>query len=161
MNTGFELSENELTNLRDGLDRMEQALKADPLLWEQFYDDPFRFIRGFDIEITKHLEYQMEVVEDFNKSLRKLMRGLRIFNKCVACKVAALLLLYGLTGGVGFAYDGGIKTIEGIIGFLDKIFRKTSKDADSFLDWLIDKLDKMTFAELALSLCRFHGHCKE
>jgi hypothetical protein len=156
------LSQNESDNLKEEMKKVQLLLEKDASARVSFFKNPFLFLRQkFNIFLVGFIADSKEKIEDFNNSVRKLFDRLKeVFNECFACKLSALIIIYGLLAKYGVAMLGFLEIADQIISKLDEFFGNTSKRANDWIEKLKNSLDEIKPSTLALRFCQDIGLCR-
>ncbi len=158
----LELTEIEKRELRLEIPKIQTLLEESSNQRNEFLKNPFVFLRAkTKISLLNFLAESKELIEDFDEAVRKLFNRLRkFFNKCVACKLAALIIIYALLAKFGIPLFALVDYLGQFIAKLQDFFENKSESADSLLTRIARDLDKIKPKTLALRFCEAIGMCQ-
>jgi len=152
-------SEDEIENLRMEMEKLEISLYETENR-EYFFENPYIYlINGFNIKILRRARFNDDFVKVFNANIRKFRN---IFNDCLACKIAVMILLYTLLSYVGALDIAAIPSLILNSAFIEGIkdyFGGTSTEITHFLNSLERTLEKLSVPSIALQICQYFGFC--
>jgi hypothetical protein len=150
------LTSEESDNLRAEVLQVRELLKKDIDAQDNFFKSPFRFLlKKFNILLLGYFERSVEIINDFNRSVRKVFsRAREVFSDCFACKFSSLIIIYGLLAKFGYALAGFIEVIDQIVSKLQDFFGDTSESAEHILQRLKHFSDQLKPSTLALKFCQ-------
>lgn len=150
----------EIENLKSGLLKLESDLKQNPENWDAFIDDPIAFFDRFNISVLRRFRANPEAVKRFNKTIKNTFKKLgNIFNRCLACKTAVIIMFYSLMGSTAQMFDITIVLFKTLLDGVEKYFGGTSNDSNSLLKKIGSLVNQLTISELALNICKYYGQC--
>jgi len=153
-------SENEIQNLQEGLIQLELELLVQPDLWYDFINDPISFLSRFNISLLNRFKSKPHFAGHFNETVRSILGKFeRIFNRCLACKLGVIILVYSLIGHVGEIIEITIDSIRALRYAFEKLFGGTSEAFESLSKKLESRLKQLTIPGLALTVCQYYKQC--
>lgn len=160
MDQNLLFSENENQDLQAKMIQIEKELNANPRAKAELLQNPSIFLSRFRIKVQNYIKRSRDLLNRFNNSVRNLFTHLAdMANKCLACKVAVLLIFYAILGKAGGAWHLTVGVCNVILEQVNKFFKDTGKSANQFCEWLSKLADNVQPHELALKICRMHNLC--
>ncbi len=160
MATPSKLSKNDIQNLKEGLNKVFYQLENDKFLFNDFYNDPIQFLKGYDIKILDYLNEFRSLKDRLKIAIREVINQFgRIINSCLICKTTVLLILFGTLGKSGVIWTGILDVVDYIIDSLKDYFDRTSAEIERAFDSIDNRLDRIRPSHLALQICISMGYC--
>lgn len=161
MATSLEFTAVEKQELQQAMPQIENLLNESSEARSSFLRSPLAFLRKrFNIKLLEYIARSKESIKNFEEAVRDIFEGLKeLFNPCLACKLAALIIIYGILGKYSIAVDAMLSHIDKFVDFLIDFFGGVGKRTNEFLEWLEGTAKKIKPSSLALEFCRFIGAC--
>jgi hypothetical protein len=101
-------------------------------------------------------------IDDFNESVRRIFNRVgEIINKCFACKLASLIIIYGMLSKYAIAMSGFLEVIDQIVSKLEVFFGGTGDKANEWLERIKKAHNDIKPSTLALRFCHSFGLCRQ
>jgi len=154
------LSNEELKNLEENLNKAMAELEKEKGLMDRFYHQPIEFLKNFGIKIMNYIQKSADLAKRFVNGIRDIIDGVkRIVNKCLRCKTAVLCILIGTLGKSNLVWGAVVGAMDFIKDSVKQFFDKTGKEVDKAFSFIDNTIDKMRPSHLAILICQSLGYC--
>lgn len=152
-------SNDEIENLREEMKKLEISLDHAENR-DSFFENPYAsLMNNFNIKILKRVRFNDDFVAVFNENIRKFRP---LFNKCLICKVAVMILLYTLLSYTGFIDIADIPALilaSEFIKGIEDFFGGTRTEIEKLLKIIKETLKALSVPNIALQICQYFGFC--
>lgn len=152
-------SNDEIENLREEMKKLEISLDHTENR-NSFFENPYAsLMNNFNIKILKRVRFNDDFVKVFNDNIRKFRN---IFNDCLTCKIAVMILLYTLlsyTGCINIADIPDLILASAFIKGIEDFFGGTSTEIEKLLKIIKETLEALSVPNIALQICQYFGFC--
>ncbi|WP_166919627.1 hypothetical protein [Flavobacterium poyangense] len=157
----LDLTQEEKDTLKVGIDELKYTIENSDIEKDKFLRNPFSYLRRkTNIVLLDYIAKSKILVEDFEAAVKYLFRTFKnLLNECLACKLSALLLIYGLLAKYGIAVVATIEFIDQFVNKLEEFFGSVAEDADQFIAELMKVNKQIKPSTIALNFCKAIGTC--
>lgn len=150
----------EILNLKIGIDSLLADLKSDTKLVSQFYSKPIHTLKKYGIKVMNYIKKERGIASRFTQSIREFIRLMnKVINSCFKCHLAVLIIMMATLGKARLGWSSIIELLDKILKALKDYFGKTSEEIKRLLNKVNEFIGKYRPSELALLICKDLNLC--